>query len=352
MYFSGKQESTYGAQLKIEYKVAGKTDKGLVREGNEDFFKINQDQNLFIVCDGMGGHQAGEVASKEACEVVEYCFTNLADRINSRAELDLSDKLPVNGDLLVKSIRIANRSIYIRSRSSSSLSGMGTTIVAMALDEGLINIAHAGDSRAYRFYDEKLTRLTTDHSWVTELQNSGNMTEEEANQIAGKNVITRALGVNERVDIDYRADRLTDGEIYILCSDGLCGFAEDEEIQSVVADCDNDVDKIVKSLVQLGNDHGGQDNITVVALKIDHSEVSEDTSVYPPVTVSKENDEAITVENEIVNAILDLKKSLAAGEEEKTEVIVEQGGSKLPLIFIFVLFIIVAAVFIYFSLGK
>lgn len=338
--------------MKIDYSIAGKTDKGLVREGNEDFLKINQDQNLFVVCDGMGGHQAGEVASREACEVIEYCFTELADEINSKAELNLPDKLPPKGDLLIKAIRIANRSIYIRSRSSSALSGMGTTVVAMALDEGLISVAHAGDSRAYRYYDEKLIRLTNDHSWVSELQASGNMSEEEANQIAGKNVITRALGVNERVDIDYRADQLTDGEIYILCSDGLCGFAEDEEIQSVVADSEEDVDKIVKNLVQLGNDHGGQDNITVIALRIDKSEAPDDTSVYPPVTISKESDEALTVENGIVNAILDLKKSLAVAEVEEAEVGEKKGGSKIPLVVIFVLFIVIAAVFIYFSINK
>jgi len=338
--------------LKIEYSTAGKTDKGLVRASNEDAFKINQDQNLFVVCDGMGGHQAGEVASNEACEVINYCFTNLAEKINARQELNLPDKIPPRGELLVKAIRIANRSIYMRSRSSSSLSGMGTTVVAMAIDEGLISIAHAGDSRAYRFYQGQLNRLTTDHSWVSELQASGNMSEEEANQIAGKNVITRALGVNERVDIDYRADKLTEGEIYLLCSDGLCGFAEDEEIRSVLADSDNDVDQIVKNLVQLGNDHGGQDNVTVVALRIDKTDAPEDTSVYPPVTVSKESDEALTVENELVNTILDLKKSLNAAEEKKREVEQEQKGSKAPLVFIFLLFIIIAAVFIYFSLGK
>lgn len=338
----------FGAHLRLEYKVTGKTDKGLVREGNEDAFKINQDANLFIVCDGMGGHKAGEVASKEACEVVDYIFNQLEDTVRSRAELSLPDQLPPRGDLLVKAIRIANRSIYSRSRSSSALTGMGTTIVAMALDEGLMSIAHAGDSRAYRFFDGRLSRLTTDHSWVTELQAGGKMTEEEANQIAGKNVITRALGVNERVDIDYRANKVEEAEIYILCSDGLCGFAEDEEIEKVAGDCSDDLDKMVKELVDLANGHGGQDNVTALALKIEKAEVPDAVKPYGPVTISKEDDNAIPVENEIVGNILDIKKKLEP--EPEAEIAAQEipsKGSKLPLIFILIMFLAVVIYFIY-----
>jgi len=338
--------------LKIDYSAAGKTDKGLVRAGNEDSILLNQDSNIFIVCDGMGGHQAGEVASKEACEVINFCFTNLADRIQSKTELNLPDRIPPRGDLLVKAIRIANRSIYIHSRSAVNLTGMGTTVVAVALEEGLLSIAHAGDSRVYRLFNGELTRLTTDHSWVSELQASGNMTEEEANMVAGKNVITRALGVNERVDIDYRANKVTSGEIYILCSDGLCGYAEDDEIKKVALECDGDVDKIVKRLIQLANDHGGQDNVSVVALKIIEAEVRQNVSAYEPVTISKEDDAALAVENELVNAILDLKKSLESTQVEEELTTQEKRKSAFPLFLIFLVFIVIAIVFIYFTLNK
>ena len=337
--------------MKVAYKVAGKTDVGLVREGNEDALKIDQDNNLFIVCDGMGGHQAGEVASREACDVVAYCFTDLASQIQSRDELKLIDIIPPRGDLLVKAIRIANRSVYIRSRSNSALTGMGTTIVAMALEEGLISIAHAGDSRAYRLYGNKLSRLTNDHSWVSELQASGQMTEAEANKIAGKNVITRALGVNERVDIDYRANLVTEGEIYILCSDGLCGFAEDDEIEKAANDCNGNVEKITDTLVRLANEHGGQDNVTVLALRIEKAEIPENTETYGPVTVSKENEQAINVENEIVKSIIDLKSADEPEEEEDTLHQVQSKSAFGPFLLIALAFIIVAAAFIFFYSG-
>ncbi|MCP4704018.1 MAG: Stp1/IreP family PP2C-type Ser/Thr phosphatase [candidate division Zixibacteria bacterium] len=331
--------------LKLSY--AGKTDVGLVRTGNEDSFKIDADRNLFLVCDGMGGHQAGEVASSDACETINYCFSELVSEINENKLLDLEKNLPPAADLLVKAIRIANRSIYIRSRSNSALTGMGTTFVGCVFEDDFIHVAHVGDSRAYLMTDSALTRLTIDHSWVSEMQAAGQMTEEKASKMVAKNVITRALGVNEKTEIDIRSIRIESGKTYIFCSDGLCGFADDDEILLAAMQAKGDLDAIAKNLVQLANDHGGGDNVTVVAIRVD--EIGEPSAREPMdvITIPKESDETLMAENKIVDSMLDLKNQ--SREEKKSEP--EKKSGKFSLILLFVLFIVVAAAFIYFNSG-
>ncbi len=302
--------------MNLKITSAGKTDIGLVRNTNEDSIWIDEELDLYIVCDGMGGHQAGEVASKEACDVIHYCFSNLASEIANDSVLTIPADFPARGDLLVKSIRIANRSIYIKSRSRSDYSGMGTTIVAAVLQDDIINIAHVGDSRAYLFSENNLFPLTMDHSWVAELEQSGQYTRQEVAQLANKNVITRALGIHETVEIDFRARRVKPGDIYIMCSDGLCGYASDEEIYTVVRECKNDVGKITENLIQMANDHGGADNVTVAAISIDRVDGTSDIKEFDPVTVSVENDDAILRENQIVESIIELRQNTQVIEQE------------------------------------
>jgi protein phosphatase len=335
--------------LSTKYVVAGKTDVGLVRSGNEDCYKIDIDHDLFMVCDGMGGHLAGDVASSEACEVINHCFAGAAEEISADSTLALGADLPPRGDLLIRAIRIANRSIYMKSRSRDDYSGMGTTIAAGVLEDDLLHIAHVGDSRVYRLEEKGLVRLTTDHSWVSELEQTGAISESEAANFPSKNVITRALGVRETVEIDYRANKIGEGEIYIFCSDGLCGYADDDEIFSVAKDCGNDVELMTENLVQLANDHGGQDNVTVVALRIDKIDRKSKLENISPVTVPAEEDEAIYRENEIIEAILELRKSSA--EEEPPVEEESRSVSLWPLLLIFIAFVIVAAI-IYFSVIK
>lgn len=331
--------------LKLSY--AGKTDIGLVRSGNEDSFKIDADRDLFIVCDGMGGHQAGEVASNDACETITYCFSELADEINGNEILKLEESLPPAADLFVKSIRIANRSIYKRSRSNAGMTGMGTTIVGAVFEDDMIHIAHVGDSRAYLLTNNTLTRMTVDHSWVSEMQVAGQMSEEKASEMVAKNVITRALGVNEKTEIDIRSSRVEAGKIYIFCSDGLCGFADDDEILSASMQAKGDLDQIAANLVQLANDHGGQDNVTVVVIRVDEVEGKSDKEPMDAITIPKETDEALMEENKIVEAIMEL------GQQSTQEVVKEEPkSSKFPLILLFILFVVVAAIFIFLSNGS
>lgn len=341
--------------MNVDIAVAGKTDKGLVRSGNEDSFKIVRGQNLFIVCDGMGGHQAGEVASNEACITIEKCFTQMADAILGASGLKLPADFPERGDLLVKSIRLANRSIYTLAMSNNNYNGMGTTIVAAALQDDLLNMAHVGDSRIYRMVDDQLIRMTTDHSWVTELKQTGAFTEAEAAEFTNRNVITRALGVRENVEVDFRADKVKAGEIYIFCSDGLCGYAEDGEILGAAKECGDDVSMIADTLVRLANDHGGQDNVTVIALRIVSVDGKSNLKEVAPVTVSNEDEQVILKENEFVDKLRAQKKSEVIPENnsktESPDETVKTKPRNLPLILIFIVFIIVV-ILIYLSVTR
>jgi serine/threonine protein phosphatase PrpC len=220
---------------------------------------------------------------------------------------------------------------------------MGTTVVAMALEDDLLHTAHVGDSRAYRLTESGLVPLTTDHSWVAELRQSGQFSAAEAEQIVGKNVITRALGVNDRVEIDFRSIKVQPGEIYILCTDGLCGYADDADIFSAAKSCGKDIDRIVNTLIQLANDRGGQDNVTVIAIRIDEV-LGESTLVQvEPVTISSESDEALFRENEILD---NLNNRVNRTQEVVLEPAREQGRG-LPLFWIFLIFVIFAAAIIY-----
>ncbi len=331
--------------MNLKLSVAGKTDVGLVREQNEDYLVLDYDNNMFVICDGMGGHKAGEVASKEACDIIRYCFADLAETLNTDPDLAIPADLPLRGALLIKSIRLANRSVYRHSRSRSELTGMGTTVAAVAFEDDLVCVAHVGDSRVYRLRPERLQPLTTDHSWVAELQKAGKLTEIEAAQAVNRNVITRALGISEKVEVDFRADRLMPGDIFILCSDGLCGFADDDEIFSAAQNCAEDVNSIVNTLIQLANDHGGQDNVTVIAVRVDSVEGSADREGVTPVTVSVEDDATFQREIEILDTLKQPdEKDTLSPDGGKAE------GKRLSLFLIFIAFIIIAAFIIYLTI--
>jgi len=331
----------------LKVKVAGKTDKGLVRTGNEDFLHIDSENNVFAVCDGMGGHQAGEVASMLASETVQTVFSHFNKPLLDDPKLDLGKPLPASSELLIKAIRLANRAVYNGALEDPSKNGMGTTIVATAFEADIITIAHVGDSRAYRLNERDLEPLTKDHSWIQEIQDTENISQNEANSFAGKNVITRALGVRENVEVDLRIMKVKPGDIFILCSDGLCGFADDDEIYYTADKARNDIHKIADDLVQMANDRGGQDNVTIVVLQVE--EVFEsplpDIDVF---TLPAETEELLSIEDEWLERI----KSFNENSPEKKKQSVEKeesGSSKLPIILIFVIFIVIAALIIYFS---
>jgi PPM family protein phosphatase len=248
------------------YAVA--SDTGRRRRRNEDNYVVAPP--LFAVADGMGGAQAGEVASQLAASAVE------GGDSDGLQGVDRIDAL----------IQEANRRIFDRASTDPSASGMGTTMT-VALVEGMtVALGHVGDSRAYLVRDEQMEQLTEDHSLVNELLKSGRLSEEEAQIHPQRSVITRAVGTDPDVDVDGFTIEAEDGDVFLICSDGLTDMVEDEEILEVVHQHRDDLDKAVKGLVAAANRGGGEDNITAVAFRISAEAQPnlEDTVAMPALT--------------------------------------------------------------------
>jgi PPM family protein phosphatase len=237
------------------------TDPGRKRRRNEDAFVV--DPPLFAVADGMGGAQAGEVASRLAAAAFREFHE--ADELGPEKRLEAI-------------IQEANRRIFERSREEAGLSGMGTTITAALLGEDAIAIGHVGDSRAYRVRDDSLEQLTQDHSLVADLIRSGRLTPEEAEEHPQRSVITRALGTDPDVDVDTFLVHVEAGDLILICSDGLTSMVPEEEILKRLRDADS-LEKAAKALIKSANKHGGEDNITVILFRVEAGEPLDDTLV-------------------------------------------------------------------------
>jgi len=282
----------------MNIQSSGKTDVGLVRKNNEDSYKICSDKNLFIVCDGMGGHNAGDVASYMACNLIAELYCRHFDNLLKDERLALPRLLPPSTDVLTKAVRIANHWVYSKAAANPALSGMGTTIVAVALEDDIATLLHVGDSRIYLYNQGELTPLTTDHSWAAELEQTEKISPEEAQQLVNRNIITRALGVRESVDIDVAVRKVAENDTFILCSDGLCGFVDDDTIRRTVSGTKGDITKIPPLLVQLANDRGGSDNVTVVTVKVANKIEESTLPELETITIGSEPAEYFTVEEE------------------------------------------------------
>jgi PPM family protein phosphatase len=241
--------------------VAGVTDPGRKRRRNEDSFVV--DPPFFVVADGMGGAQAGEVASRLAAAAFrEY---HEADELGGEERVEAI-------------IQEANRRIYDRAQADTAVSGMGTTVTAALVEGTRVAIGHVGDSRAYRIRDGELVQLTDDHSLVADLMRSGRLTPEEADAHPQRSVITRALGTDPEVDVDTFAVDAEAGDVFLLCSDGLTTMVDDDEILRVVRERGT-LEEAAKTLVKTANRHGGEDNVTVVLFEVDAGDaVGEETA--------------------------------------------------------------------------
>lgn len=242
-------------------RIGAFTDTGKTRKVNEDSFfvsNINDDPSIVycIIADGMGGHNAGEVASKIAIE-------QISDYIQKAYNKDLSQNQVIN--VLQHSMNIANRAIYAKALESDDCYGMGTTAVICLVHQDDAFIAHIGDSRAYIIRDNNMYQITTDHSMVEELVSNGTITREQADCHPQKNVITRALGDKSDVKADIYIHTYAKNDIILICTDGLTNMLRDSEILAEMTECE-DMQSAVEKLVHLSNDRGGLDNITVVAL--------------------------------------------------------------------------------------
>lgn len=249
--------------MSIRLRGTGLTDVGVTRNHNEDSFHVNNEDGLFVVADGVGGQNAGEVASRMAVEVINSHFTKSLEY-----DVPFVGK-PVPGlseeaNLLASAIRLSNQVVHESSLGKPSLKGMGSTVVAVTLTGyGNLALAHAGDSRAYLLRHGEMFQLTSDHSLVAEQVSQGLISEEEAKNSKVKNVITRALGAMPVVEVDLDEQPLEDGDIVLLCSDGLTNMVDDEAIQRVIEDSGS-LDDACRRLIKLANNNGGRDNITAL----------------------------------------------------------------------------------------
>jgi len=259
-------------------RAAGISDVGLQRDHNEDSFAILNEQELFIVADGMGGHRAGDVASRLATDaIVDFFKATASDDVTWPFHFDA--RLSEEENRLLTGIRLANRQIVEQSVRARECHGMGTTVVGALFSskKRKMFIGHVGDSRAYRVRAGEITQMTRDHSLVNDyLLAMPELTEEQRSELP-KNVITRALGMQDQVTVDLQSDDVQPGDVYLLCSDGLSGMIEDDEILDVVTD-QSDLDTACRCLIALANEHGGEDNITAVIVKIDGDDAKDEIS--------------------------------------------------------------------------
>ncbi len=247
----------------IGLQMVGLTDRGQVREQNEDSIATNPEIGLAVLADGMGGHQAGEVASRMAVDVVTRHVLEALAR-NPGADEGFAGNTAPEIRAVSDAIKIANTAIYEVARTRPECAGMGSTLVVVVFFGSRLCVGHVGDSRLYRLRQGKLEQLTQDHSVIQELVNRGLLTHEEARQTIGKNLVTRALGVDSNVVPDIGEQSLEDEDIYLLCSDGLNDMIPDEEIERMLAQGKDDLGATASRLVAVANERGGPDNISVI----------------------------------------------------------------------------------------
>lgn len=285
----------------------GKTDTGRKRDHNEDNFLIDGDIGLYAVADGMGGHQGGETASRMALEVLREHISVAAEDYDSAVvryeviearrtqpiRVDVfrtTEEVPVIGTdpsedttetpsggtvpepvrpaatVMRAAARQAGHAIFEAALSDSTLRGMGTTLTAMLYHDGRMHLAHAGDSRAFLFRDNALRQLTEDHSWIWEQVKSGAMTEAEAKESKFRHIITRSVGFERDVQMDHFGVPVQPGDCFLLCSDGMSNYIENDELERLLAA--TWYRRAPQLLIDLANERGGDDNITVVVVYI------------------------------------------------------------------------------------
>jgi PPM family protein phosphatase len=249
-----------------EMKFGARTDTGCVRENNEDSFRLAPELSLFILSDGMGGLEAGEVASRMAVDaVLEHCR-----QAEANSDLPLAgeriETVSAAANRLASAIRVANESVYRAAQQGAGVRGRGATIVAVKCTDHRMSVAHVGDSRIYRLRAGQFEQLTNDHSFVAEQVRNGKMTQEEADSSTMQNVLVRALGIDATVEVDLNEVPLLEGDTVLLCSDGLTRELSDTQIAAVLGERHN-AETAASRLVELAKQAGGGDNVTVIVLR-------------------------------------------------------------------------------------
>jgi protein phosphatase len=253
----------------MRVRFAGDTNVGMKRAHNEDSFYLPESERLAIVADGMGGHASGEVASRMAVETIAGFFraTQEEQQLTWPFKMDRGHRYDVNR--MVTAIKLANLKIHEQAQKDPQCHGMGTTVVATLFADDALIVGHVGDSRLYRLRDGTFEQITEDHSLLNDYIKIKRLSPEEIASFPHKNVIVRALGMKDSVQVDIHIDNPRLGDIYVLCSDGLSGMVKDHEI-SEVADAEVDLDNVCERLIGMANKNGGLDNITVVVIRVEN----------------------------------------------------------------------------------
>jgi serine/threonine protein phosphatase PrpC len=250
----------------VHLEIGARTDTGRVRENNEDRFGVEPDMALFVVSDGMGGEEHGEVASAIAVDVItKHCRNALSDP-SLTLEGTPRPNLTVASNRLLSAIRTAHNAIYRLAASDPTLHGMGATVVAAWVREDRLSLAHVGDSRAYRLRSGRLEQITNDHSFVAEQVRLGLLTNEQAAASNLQTILTRALGHAENVEVDIQEFSIADGDTFLLCSDGLSRMVSDPLIANAIEESLG-LQATSDRLIELANHAGGEDNITAVLFR-------------------------------------------------------------------------------------
>jgi protein phosphatase len=258
--------------LRVSSAVA--TDPGLRRDSNEDSYCARPDLGLYLVADGMGGHAAGEVASRMAVETIEAFINDTRDAdVNRTWPFPYDTNLSLDGNRIKAAFRLANRRLAAAIESDDTLRGMATTAVAVLLGSGTPVVAHVGDSRAYMLRDGSFQQLTQDHSWVGEQVRAGVLSEADARRHPWRNVVTRAIAGGDDPEVEVSALELQPRDRVLICCDGLSSVVAPDALTSIVK-TDAPLDELCQKLIAAANEAGGPDNITVVMVDVGQPDVA------------------------------------------------------------------------------
>jgi protein phosphatase len=252
--------------MKVQF--AGQTDVGMKRGHNEDSFFLMAEQNLYMVADGMGGHSAGEVASRLAVETVADFFRMTGEDAEVTWPFRMEKGFSFEENRLAAGVKLSNLRIHESAAANPKQKGMGTTLVCTHFVRDGVVIGHVGDSRVYRVRDGKIDQITEDHSLLNDYIKMKDLTPEEIENFPHKNVIVRALGMKDTVQVDVITDKYKLGDIYVLCSDGLSGMITDDVMGRIVTENKDNLEAACAALIAAANANGGNDNITAVLLKV------------------------------------------------------------------------------------
>jgi PPM family protein phosphatase len=256
-----------GVALNDVLQIISVTDPGRVRGHNEDCVESRAEIGVAVLADGMGGYNAGEVASGMATSLIA---SGLADvwTTEKLSKLDRDSAIKYSQQALQSQVNVANTAIYNAAQRDPHCAGMGTTLVTCLFYDDFLTVAHIGDSRLYRMRRDAMEQVTRDHSLLQEQIDSGLITKEDARSSHNKNLVTRALGIDPEVEAEIHTYDVEEGDIYLLCSDGLNDMIEDEEIQMTLIALRTNLDLTAQQLVQAANDAGGRDNVSVMLIKV------------------------------------------------------------------------------------